>query len=159
LPTGFGITTDLSRQSRRLKSSVDFNGVLLTQQLRPTGALSFAGSILAAEESKPLWFQCSGLTWQVAAGKFEMTGASAASYVRQAEVQRLENAQQLKDDSMKVKRSNEGLFRYVGGVQGGTPFVVAGANGEALLTASLVINSGHMKTHFPYDASFDWSGG
>lgn len=162
LPTGLGWRRDMA--SRKLLGTLDFPSAVLNQSLDPIESeLLFDGLLFVCEESKPFWIAAPYLSWQIAAGNFVLPPESAFLYVRREETDRLAAAQAsgvLANSDRGLKRSNEGYCRAPVTVISPQVNIRADANGHALLSASLRIDSrpGGFHTHFPYDSFVDWSG-
>jgi hypothetical protein len=161
LPLGLGYRANTD--SLVLQSEVPFTGVSLNASLAPRSAsLTYApgATLYAAEESKPVWFEISQMTWTVAAGSFELfkTGAGA-SYVRADAFNYLTSVSNLlvAPTLMGDKRSNDRYWLGLAGADS-NPTFRTGTSSNALTTATFSINPSSFRTHFPYDSLVSWSG-
>lgn len=159
LPTGMGWAPSATQHNFRGKLS--FSGESFTQDLEPAEASyshNPASPFFVVEETKPLAFEASGITWDVAGGLVEASGTGRADYVREDELVQLENAPV--PGSMRFKRSNEHYYRAIDSVPGPAVLEVnPGTAGEALLSSELTFAGESFRTHFPYDVEIAFLSG
>jgi len=162
LPTGFSYRTNNTNFTLTF-GTIDYASYPLDQSLGPIGSPVFTpggGGIFAAEETKPVWFQCINIIWNTAMGKFTLTPSPSPNvhYVRWDEYDYLKSVPVavLADPAMKTKRSNDRYFESLSGL-GGTTEVFADANGHASLKTDLTLAGGNYLTHFPYDSAVAWT--
>jgi hypothetical protein len=160
LPTGFGYRVG-NTNFTLTSGTIDYVSQPLDQSLGPIGTLVFApgGAIFAAEESKPLWFQCSQIQWATALGRFTLIPSGpGVHYVRWDEYDMLRSVPPalLAEPILSIKRANDRYFEYVNGLVGVVQ-VTADPNGHAQLDADLRFSGGGYQTHFPYDTGIGWT--
>ncbi len=149
LPAGMGYTT--SHNGHMLNSYMVFRGARLSQLLRPY-TQTITGDAYFCEESKPLYFKISSVTWQPSAARFTFT-PTAIGYVRQEEVMRLHAA------APKARKlSNEGYYEFVTGVPSNLVMYYS-ATRQARLSAGFDFTGGTNTAHFPYGVTNKWSAG
>ncbi len=156
LPAGFGV--NVQRTSKLQLGALIFLGYPLDQQLRPIGDPTYtpAGTAWAAEETKPVRLEWNGVTWEVAAARFNFSATGRAEYVRAEEYAALAAAPVA--NVLKVKRSNERYYESVEALVGDRFLVEADDNGAALLSAKLHFKNGAFLPHFPLGGVIAWSG-
>ncbi len=160
LPTGLGYRSDTS--GHRLRHSFMAAAVPLDTALRPSRDVVFtpSGPIYAVEESKPIWWRTTGITWRVAAGRFDLTVApDGATHVRSDEYEQLAAVDGvLENPGRSLKRSNDRVY-HAGLTVTARVSVTADTQCVARLTAGLSVGPGTFRTHFPYDAQIAWLAG
>jgi hypothetical protein len=165
LPAGFGYTTNIAAVllTRTYESSLAFLNVGLNDQMAPKSNLVFApgGTIYCAEETKPLIFYASALTWSPSLRRLTMTASGTeVIHSRLFEYAALDvYAPDLYRTSMATKRSNDRFYFYADTVTG-NPYISAGADGAARLTATVNFQTnGEFRAHFPRDSLIRWTNG
>ena len=156
LPTGAGYCMDPSTNT--LINYGAFLNVGLNQDLVPKTNLTYQGHFYICEETKPLWIEGSSLTWNVAAGQFEITPTGSLLYVRAADLTALEEwGPSLADPNAAIKPSNEQYFRFAGAALGGPIVVKADRRGNAQMSMEMSMNDGRFRAHFPARADIWWT--
>ena len=154
LPAGCGIDSSGTDRTR-FDPTITFFNKKLSQDLYPPSPVSFSGTFKMMEETKPLTFDVSTVTWTPAAGTFAFN-ASGATFVREYYYDQLEGqTANLIDPAMAKKKSNAAYYRAVGGLLS-DPSVHAGASGEALMDVGLDFAPGAFDPHFPYGPHIAW---
>ncbi len=157
LPAGCGINTNLA-DKMLLEPTITFPNEKLPQALYPAGPVTLSGIFKMSEETKPLAFDVSDVTWNPQQGSFAF-GATDVAFVREYYYGQLESqAGNLIDSAMARKKSNAAYYRAVRGLLD-DPSVHAGSNGAALMDAYLDFASGQMEPHFPYGSMVIWGSG
>lgn len=157
LPTGLGYCVDPGTNT--LINYGAFLNVGLNQDLVPKTNLTYQGHFYLCEETKPLWLEASSLTWNVAAGQFEITPTGGLLYVRAAALTELEEwGPSLADPDAAIKPSNEQYYRAAGAVLGGPIVVKADPRGNAQMSLEMSLNDGRFQAHFPARADIWWTG-
>jgi hypothetical protein len=161
LPTGFGYSS--SKTVRLLDSTLTYSNAAVDASLLPTnGTWTPAGGGVryACEESKPLWIEITGFSWQPSAGTITPLTNGNAQYVRTPELdQMVANGFNYSNNAAAFRRSNEGYFRLVNSVTANTALVRPAANGAALLQLGLGFRAGTISGHYPYGARITIGGG
>lgn len=160
LPAGFGYR--LSTNTHVLRNSITWAQTPIGLNGRPLDAVFTykpVGGLQAAEESQPLWFPVSSLSWVVAQGRFNVGSSDIApEHVRSDEYARLEDvADSLVDADAAVKRSNDGYFERVDTAT--APIVLADTNCVGRLTTTIRFNRGSFRSHFPWNTRIAWNVG
>ncbi len=156
LPTGLGISADTN--TRIQERDVLVTEVPLNAAFRPTAATMLADVTgWIAEETKPVWFEALSMEWNRAESRLTFGTKGNVRYVRGAELDFLQAAPV--GPEAVFKRSNEGYWRFVEAVTSPSLVVNTGADGEALVTASVSFKPGLFVSHFPYGALVSWNTG
>ena len=154
-PAGLGVSTS-SREV--LEPTYTFNSRKLSPALAPVGILSDSGTFQVIEESKPMGYTATQLTWVSGSGTFSFAGSGVWS-VRDDLYNALENsAGQLVDPAMAEKKSNAAYYRSVSQLLS-DPLVEIGANGGAQLSAQVGLDQIQLTAHFPYGVQQAWGNG
>ncbi|MBL9140219.1 MAG: hypothetical protein JNK85_30400, partial [Verrucomicrobiales bacterium] len=147
LPSGVGYR--FNKDSRILQGTLTFNGRSLDQNLAPADRPRLtAPALYLCEESKPVWFEGTELSWDVAEGRFLLKSTGLAEYVRRSEVDRLRAAPVA--EAEKEKKSNELVFATIQNVTRPEVVIRAHTDGSARLTFDAELKPGAFTTHFPY---------
>jgi hypothetical protein len=146
LPSGVGYTATAG--TRQFESTISQSAVSLDQNLNPSGMVSFAGGQLT-EESKPLQFTVSDISWTGAAGTFAAT-VTGVTPVRKASLDALfANRLKLADVSSATKAANDHVYLGANSVVGGTLTIGLDANKNGTLTTRLVLGAAKFYPHMP----------
>ena len=143
-----------------LADGVSFATRFLNQALAPLdSALTQAfpaGTFYLCEETKPLLFECTVLTWDVPGGEFQ-TGTTADGHsIRKPLLQHLLSlASLLRESDMQLKRSNDHVYNQITTIQNGA--LKKGVSGGGELTGTLNVNAHAFVTHFPYNTIVWWN--
>jgi hypothetical protein len=157
LPNGLGYCTDTATNT--LINFGGFVNVGLNQNLLPKTNLTYQGIINLCEESKPLWIECSAITWKVSEGVFEMVPTGKLTFVRRGDIAELEDwGPALVDPSAATKPSNDGYFRFVNYAPAGPIMVATDRHGNAELSLDMSMKAGRFQAHFPLRADVWWNG-
>jgi len=141
-----------------LEPTYTFNSRELSPVLAPIGILSDSGTFQVIEESKPMGYTATQLTWVSGSGTFSFAGSGVWS-VRDDLYNALENsAGQLVDPAMAEKKSNAAYYRSVSQLLS-DPLVETGANGEAQLSTQVALDQIQLTAHFPYGVQQAWGTG
>ncbi|RKX40361.1 MAG: hypothetical protein DRP64_12760, partial [Verrucomicrobia bacterium] len=152
LPAGLGVGTT---SQEVLEPTYTFSNRKLTAGLFPSGTMVESGLFSVVEESKPIGYSATDITWNPSTGEFSFTGTGAWS-VRDNLYTALEgNAAQLVDPAMAEKKSNAAYYRGVSQLLA-TLLVETGANGEAQLSTRIEIDQTQLTAHFPYGVQQAW---
>jgi hypothetical protein len=160
LPAGLGWRNDAN--GHVLESQVSFNAASLAgDPLDPDGEPESFAVPYIMEETKPLFFGVSSLTWIPRNGAFEAVSDGALQYVRADELNEL-SASAVSgwiplDEG--YRRSNEQFYNQAKIAPGETLTVWADDNGAAELTVDLALEAGDYRTHMPYDVEVAWGSG
>lgn len=175
-PAGFGVAMD--GESRRRKSSVMTDALVnLGAGLIPAFPLSWdrtyfkdanadpypAGLIYASVDRLPVKWEISSFSWNAAQGLIRFLPVVSAGPVPHSgnpELtefnQQAVNVPGLQDES--ARRSNDYLYLRANG-GGGPVNIGAAAGGQAkVVEATLTLNQGNFRPHFPAGAQISWSG-
>ena len=159
LPAGTGVST--SATARLMDAEVNLGPVPLTPAGRPVFDTRFVPAPFLAHEQTPVRYAGAGLTWDVAAGTFTMTGANPI-YIRQRELQWLaEDAAngELTDPAAAGKASNEAPWRRTLGTP--TNVQIAAAPGRVGILSAVIEVGGPDQTvalHHPAGVSLPLTG-
>ncbi|MEZ5385270.1 MAG: hypothetical protein R3F13_07135 [Prosthecobacter sp.] len=158
LPAGVGFTE--SANSNLLNNTLQKSGVALGANLAPTFPVVFDFPVGAYfhEETKPVLYQTSSLTWQAPQGKFDLGGPVTVSSVHRPYLDALD-ANPNVPGAQKVKPSNDGYWRHVaGGVV--SVSITAGPGGVGRVDAQeIVITAGkNFIAHHPKQSPIAWTG-
>ena len=157
LPAGCGINTGGS-DKMLLEPTIIFPNKKLLQALYPAGPVTLSGTFEMTEETKPLAFDVSDVTWNPQTGTFSFN-ATGVGFVRESYYDQLESqAGNLINSAMARKKSNAAYYRAIDGLDD-DPVIHAGSNGEALMDAYLTFQPGQMEPHFPYGPLVVWNDG
>lgn len=152
LPAGLGVSAS---SSTVLDSTVTFINKKLTQELYPDSSVTLYDTLDVAEETKPLRFHVSNVTWNPATAEFLFGGG----YVRFTMGNELDLLDQHSGDmlnpDMAIKKSNLAFYRKATLLLD-PPEVQIGADGEALLTSKVQLDPTTMTAHFPYGVDQEW---
>lgn len=155
LPAGLGYRT--LPNGRVAESVVKYFNAVLNATLDPVAAtLTAPGPMWGVEESKPLWFEATGLTWFLQQSRFEFVTTGSVKYVRAEEYDALDALPVPAQD--RRKPSNDLYWRYVSAVSGNVA-VEAQAGRGARMDAVLSFDSGAILAHRPLNAVVQWSKG
>lgn len=159
LPTGMGWASSTAQS--RFSGKIEFSGQNLTQDLQPVNSsytFSTGSDFFITEETKPLGYEATALTWDVNNGLIQTTGTGAVRYLRDDELASLEASPVAAE--AKLKRSNEQYYRAVGSLFTTTQIpVIAGPSGDARLSADFNLGGTVFTTHFPHDVEVDFTAG
>ena len=158
LPTGVGWRDQ--EHYGTLDDGVDFSTRYLNQSLVPLDpaiTLSIpAGTFYLCEETKPLLFECTSLTWDVTAGEFQMGATENGHSLRKPLQQHLNSLiGSFKEADMYVKRSNDAIYNQITTIQNGV--VKKGASNGGELSGTVNVNAHALVTHFPYNSLIWWT--
>lgn len=153
LPAGLGYATNA--QALVLDHWLNAPSVLLGPGLIPASPVTNRDQLFYCKDTLPLRIETTRTVWEPLSGTFTLT-PSAVSYVRAAELLRLQDAD-VEDPAMNHKRSNEQMFRFVDSVPG-VIVVRADANGSARWSLDLALTPGEFTTHFPHNTQVRWLG-
>ncbi|MCC5838693.1 MAG: hypothetical protein JJT96_01105 [Opitutales bacterium] len=155
-PTGSGYSTNLDRN---FEATVEVGNRALNAQLVPTGTftLSTGGPFVTFEETKPLMLFTNSFVFDFSAGeiRFDITGAIGARFFDESRL----GAAPLSDESLRIKPSNNNFFHWVRNVNHGPGVLRPDSRGGALLTATVSLNPGGLRAHYPLDARIIWGSG
>ena len=157
LPTGVGWRDQ--PHYGLLADGVSFATRFLNQALAPLDAAltqAFpAGTFYLCEETKPLLYECTSLTWDVPLGEFQMGASTDGHSVRKPLLQHLTAlAGSLKEPAMVLKRSNDHTYNQITTIQNGR--IGKGVSGGGELTGILNVNAHAFVSHFPYNSLVWW---
>ena len=126
--------------------------------LRPTGTLSLpVPDPYFFEESKPLYFDVSGLSWNTAAGTFTLP-VNAVEYAHQAamaELEALASSARIPRDAA-IRRTNDGYYRTVAR-RSSSVVIRVDAYGAGQAAFAVDLDPGAFVTHLPYDVELAWA--
>lgn len=154
LPAGCGFTSDLT--DTILDSSFSAIAVPLGQGLAPTSIVTFtpSGSIFLHEETKPVLFETSSLTWEPLFGNFVLAGPVTPHSVRKPYLDALNTIPGLPSWQTN-KKSNDAYWNHVDTVS--SVIISASPTGAAQLTADdITLADAEFNAHFPYGTLIDW---
>jgi hypothetical protein len=155
LPAGLGIS---STSTNVLDSTHTFTNRRLSPTLYPYTVATSSGPFFMAEESKPLVYVVTSMSWNPTAATFSFARDDVL-FVRENEMAHLEaEAVHFTNSVLTEKKSNAAYYRGVSAIVT-DPLVETGANGEALLSTELVIDQTAMTAHFPYGVEQAWNNG
>jgi hypothetical protein len=153
LPAGLGYRT--LPNGRVAESVVKYFNAVLNAVLDPVAVtLTAPGPMWGVEESKPMWFEASGLTWFLQQSRFEFVTTGSVKYVRAEEYDALDALPVPAQD--RRKPSNDLYWRYVSAVSGNVS-VTADANRGARMDAVVSFDGGAILAHRPLNAVVQWS--
>lgn len=155
LPAGLGISTN---SLKFMESTFVFADRKLNQELYPDGSVSESAAFHLSEESKPLVYNVSSMTWDPESALFSFT-KNGVTFVRADEYAYLDAERgALVDKYMSTKKSNAAYYRGVNALLD-DPYVNVGAKGEALLSTKLELGNVDMSAHFPFGLKLAWGSG
>jgi hypothetical protein len=130
----------------------------LDSNLRPAGTFDMAPQDnWFTEESKPLFFEASGMSWNATAGTFAVS-VTGVAYAHDAAMDELDARAAALDIplSAAVRRSNDGYYRSVA-TNSATVTIGRDAHGAAQLNFVVGLATNRFRTHLPYDVEVAWN--
>ncbi len=157
LPHGCGYST--APAAAMLDSTYAVHSVPLGQSLLPTSSVvwSPASPVYVHEETKPILYQTSSLTWHATQGKFDLGGPVAMHSVHRPYIEALESIGAV-PVLQRTKPSNDGYWRHVNGSVG-VVTIQAGPTGAARIDAPDIAITANkfFHAHHPKMAVVSWS--
>ncbi len=159
LPTGVGWAGNL--YGGHLDDAVDFPTIDFNQNLEPLSNPSISpgsNAFYLCEETKPVYVECTTLTWDLVSGEFQAGALSAAHSIRKPLLDFITQPTylaQYSDPSVAVKRSNDHLYNRVNAAANAR--VKTGVSGGGELSTSFSTAASDFITHFPHGTTVKWS--
>lgn len=151
LPAGFGWSA--SATNYLLEPAMVFSNALLATDLGPA-RMTNAGVVYVCEETKPVRFRVLSSVWDPGSNRF-LFARSDADGVRKSLLDELAAYTNLALPEMRSKKSNEGYFRFVSGLNADVAISIA--NGTARLNTEIAFSAGTNVAHFPLGVTNAWT--
>lgn len=157
LPAGLGYTENLN--TTLLDNTISKEDVPLGSDLVPNSPVvfTFVTPAYFHEETKPVRYQTSSITWQANQGKFDLGGPITAHSVHRPYLEALEAVPAL-PANQKLKASNDGYWRHVDGPVASVS-ITAGAGGVARVDAQNIVITANKNflAHHPKQSPVAWT--
>ncbi len=158
-PSGFGCREGNRKQPFTLGSITFANQTVNPVTLLPAGPLTATATPGSHwyfhEESKPLWFEAPGLTWDPLLGRISIV-PTAVVHVRTD----LYAQPGTEFGTAAYKSSNDRYWEFVDHVTSADVGITADSSGRAQATFSVALKAtGSFEPHFPAETAITWNGG